>query len=70
MTDNGNRIADCAVRPIEAPAAFARDLRAVPGVVDTGLFLGIADLVLVADASGHPGDEARSDERVIRFPSR
>lgn len=52
VTDNGNRIADCAVRPIEAPAAFDRDLRAIPGVVDTGLFLGIADLVLVAERGG------------------
>ena len=52
VTDNGNRIADCAVRPIEAPAAFERDLRAIPGVVDTGLFLGIADLVLVAQGGG------------------
>jgi ribose 5-phosphate isomerase A len=52
VTDNGNRIADCAVRPIEAPAAFERDLRAIPGVVDTGLFLGIADLVLVAERGG------------------
>jgi ribose 5-phosphate isomerase A len=52
LTDNGNRIADCAVRPIEAPAAFERDLRAIPGVVDTGLFLGIADLVLVAERGG------------------
>jgi len=40
------------VRPIEAPAEFARDLRAVPGVVDTGLFLGMASLVLVATADG------------------
>ena len=52
VTDNGNWIIDCGVRPIEAPAEFARDLRAVPGVVDTGLFLGIADLVLVAEAGG------------------
>lgn len=52
VSDNGNRIADCAVRPIEAPAAFERDLRAIPGVVDTGLFLGIADLVLVAQGGG------------------
>jgi ribose 5-phosphate isomerase A len=52
VTDNGNHIADCAVRAIEAPAAFARDLRAVPGVVDTGLFLGTTDLVLVADGAG------------------
>ena len=52
VTDNGNWIVDCAVRPIEAPVAFARDLRALPGVVDAGLFLGVADLVLVADATG------------------
>jgi ribose 5-phosphate isomerase A len=52
VTDNGNRIADCAVRAIEAPTAFARDLRAIPGVVDTGLFLGTTDLVLVADGAG------------------
>jgi ribose 5-phosphate isomerase A len=52
VTDNGNWIVDCGVRPIEAPAAFARDLRALAGVVDTGLFLGVADLVLVADATG------------------
>jgi ribose 5-phosphate isomerase A len=52
VTDNGNRIADCAVRPIEGPSAFARDLRAIPGVVDTGLFLGITDLVLVAEGGG------------------
>jgi ribose 5-phosphate isomerase len=39
------------VRPIEAPAAFARDLRALPGVVDAGLFVGVADVVLVADGA-------------------
>jgi ribose 5-phosphate isomerase A len=49
VSDNGNWIVDCAVRPIEAPAEFARDLRAIAGVVDTGLFLGLADLVLVAE---------------------
>ncbi|MGH7368092.1 MAG: ribose-5-phosphate isomerase RpiA [Candidatus Rokuibacteriota bacterium] len=52
VTENGNRIIDCAVRPIEAPAEFARDLRAVPGVVDSGLFLGITELVLVAESGG------------------
>lgn len=50
VSDNGNWIVDCGVRPIEAPASFARDLRAIAGVVDTGLFLGMADLVLVAEA--------------------
>ena len=50
VTDNGNWVLDCGVRPIEAPAEFARDLRAIPGVVDTGLFLGLTDLVLVSEA--------------------
>ncbi len=49
VSDNGNWVIDCGVRPIEAPADFARDLRAIAGVVDTGLFLGMADLVLVAE---------------------
>jgi ribose 5-phosphate isomerase A len=49
VTDNGNWIFDCAVGPIDDPAALDRSLLAIPGVVDTGLFLGTTDLVLVAD---------------------
>ena len=49
VSDNGNRIIDCAVKPIESPAALEARLRAIPGVVDTGLFLGTAHTVLVAD---------------------
>ena len=52
VSDNGNQIVDCAVRPIEAKAAFARDLLAIPGVVDTGLFLGVTNLVVVAEGDG------------------
>ena len=52
VSDNGNQVVDCRVRPIEAKAAFARDLRAIPGVVDIGLFLGVTDLVLVAEGDG------------------
>jgi ribose 5-phosphate isomerase A len=55
VSDNGNLIVDCAVAPIEDPAAFQAWLRAIPGVVDTGLFLGTADVVLVADADGVRG---------------
>ena len=36
----------------ERAARLDRDLLAIPGVVGTGLFLAMADLVLVADASG------------------
>lgn len=50
VSDNGNAIIDCAIRPLEQPAAFERDLRVIPGVVDTGLFLDTAHLVLVGEA--------------------
>ena len=49
MSDNGNVIVDCAISPIEGAAQLEARLRAIPGVVDTGLFLGTADTVLVAD---------------------
>jgi ribose 5-phosphate isomerase A len=54
VSDNGNWTLDCALAaPIADPAAaraLERQLLGIPGVVDTGLFLGVADLVLV----GHP----------------
>jgi ribose 5-phosphate isomerase A len=50
LSDNGNVIVDCAVGPIADPAALDRALRSIPGVLDTGLFLGTADTVLVAEA--------------------
>ena len=49
VTDNGNHILDCAVAPILHPDQFEAHLRAIPGVVGTGLFLNMADTVLVGD---------------------
>ncbi len=46
-TDNGNPILDCVVGPIGDPARLEQDIRAIPGVLGTGLFLGMAELVLV-----------------------
>jgi ribose 5-phosphate isomerase A len=51
-TDAGNLIYDLRVEPIADPAALDRALRAVPGVVETGLFVDRADVVLVAGAAG------------------
>ncbi|HEY4158832.1 MAG TPA: ribose-5-phosphate isomerase RpiA [Polyangiaceae bacterium] len=51
-TDSGNYIYDLAVEPIQSPALVDNELRRVPGVVETGLFCGRADLVLVAEAQG------------------
>ncbi len=52
ITDAGNLVYDLAVGPIDDAAALDRRLRAVPGVVETGLFVGRADLVLIAAESG------------------
>jgi ribose 5-phosphate isomerase A len=51
-TDAGNLIYDLATGPIEAPGALDSLLRAIPGVVETGLFVGRADVVIVAADTG------------------
>lgn len=48
-TDNGNRILDCALEEQADPARLEDAIRRIPGVVGTGLFLGMADVVLVGD---------------------
>jgi ribose 5-phosphate isomerase A len=49
VTDNGNYLLDCAIAPILHPDQFEASLRAIPGVVGTGLFLGMTQTVLVGD---------------------
>ena len=49
VTDNGNHILDCQIDPIPDATRLETDIRAIPGVVGTGLFLGMADTVLVGD---------------------
>jgi ribose 5-phosphate isomerase A len=51
-TDSGNFIYDVRVGPIADPAELDRALHAIPGVVETGLFCGRADLVIVAGSDG------------------
>jgi ribose 5-phosphate isomerase A len=52
ITDNGNLILDCAVKKTANAARLDREIRAIPGVVGTGLFIAMADVVLVAEESG------------------
>jgi len=49
VTDNGNHILDCQIEPITDALRLEMDIRAIPGVVGTGLFLGMAETVLVGD---------------------
>lgn len=52
VTDGRNGILDCAFGAIPNPDALACALNAIPGVVEHGLFIGMAKAVIVADASG------------------
>ena len=49
LSDNGNAILDCGLKPIARPADLEASIRAIPGVVGTGLFLGMAHVVLIGD---------------------
>ncbi len=51
-TDSGNFTYDVHVGPVEVPADVDRALRAIPGVVETGLFVDRADILLVATPEG------------------
>ncbi len=52
LTDGGHYIADCLFEAIENPAALERDLDTIVGVVETGLFVGMAAEAFVAGANG------------------
>jgi ribose 5-phosphate isomerase A len=52
ITDSGNRILDCSFGPIADPARLEERIKRIVGVVESGLFIGRADVVFVAGASG------------------
>jgi ribose 5-phosphate isomerase A len=52
VTDNGNLVIDCEFGAIADPAALATDLAAIPGVVEHGLFVDVADEIHVGTGSG------------------
>ena len=52
VTDNGNLVLDCAFGEIDDPAALATRLSTTPGVVEHGIFVGLADEVHVGTETG------------------
>ncbi len=62
VTDNGNHILDCEIAPIRDAARLEADIRAIPGLVGTGLFLAMADTVLVGDRNDFRMIEERKRE--------
>ena len=47
-TDNGNYILDCNFGAIADPESLESQIKLVPGVVENGLFIGIADVLVIA----------------------
>jgi ribose 5-phosphate isomerase A len=52
VTDGGHFILDAALGRIPEPAALATALAAIPGVVEHGLFIGLARLAIVGSPEG------------------
>lgn len=52
LSDSGNYVVDLATGPVGEPGRLDQILRRLPGVVETGLFVGRADIVIVASADG------------------
>jgi ribose 5-phosphate isomerase A len=51
LTDENNHILDCHFGQIPDADGLARQLSDMPGVVEHGLFIGMASVVLVANGS-------------------
>ncbi|HEY3376806.1 MAG TPA: ribose-5-phosphate isomerase RpiA [Armatimonadota bacterium] len=52
VSDGGNFIFDCAFGPLADPAALAEQLQARAGIIQHGLFLGLASEVIVSGSAG------------------
>jgi ribose 5-phosphate isomerase A len=52
ITDEGNLILDCSGMLMDDPAAVAKRLDGIVGVVEHGLFLGMAEMALIAGKGG------------------
>lgn len=51
VTDEHHHILDCTFGKIADPAGLAQKLRSIPGVVEHGLFIGMAEMALVGNGS-------------------
>jgi ribose 5-phosphate isomerase A len=52
LTDGGNLILDCHFGQIPEPEELDEALKLIPGVIENGLFIGIADVAIIAAADG------------------
>ncbi len=68
VTDNAHYLLDCRFGSLADPERLERDLRSIPGVLGTGLFLGMTDAVIVGTAEGIEERPASSPPRPGAVP--
>lgn len=52
VTDNGNWVVDTYFGPISDAAHLEKNIKLIPGIVENGLFVGLADIMVVAGDGG------------------
>jgi len=48
-SDNGNYLIDCPIGALRDPQSVDQDLRSIPGVVETGIFVDMVDILIASD---------------------
>lgn len=61
VTDNGNYIIDCEFALIENPNDLEMKIKSIAGVVETGLFIGIADEAIIGTEDGKTRSISKSE---------
>ncbi|MCD9021894.1 ribose-5-phosphate isomerase RpiA [Cohnella sp. NL03-T5] len=52
ISDNGNLIVDCIFNVINDPSDLNQKIRSIPGVVETGLFIGMTHTLIIGNMEG------------------
>lgn len=64
LTDNGNEILDCRFEDgIADPRALERELAAIPGLVESGLFIDLAHVLVIGDEDGTCEIRRKAEQR-------
>ncbi|TDL30903.1 ribose-5-phosphate isomerase RpiA [Jeotgalibacillus sp. S-D1] len=52
VSDNGNYVLDCQFTSMDDPATLHNKIKLITGVVETGLFIDMADIVIIGTTTG------------------
>ncbi|HEY6341012.1 MAG TPA: ribose-5-phosphate isomerase RpiA [Bryobacteraceae bacterium] len=66
LSDGGNFILDCSFGPIADSQALARELDSIVGVIEHGLFLGMASVAIIGEAGGVSTHEVHAPGPIMK----